>query len=138
MPALVCCIQIDLSENNIGAEGAKPLADALRVTASLTSINLAQNDLGVEGAKALVEGGAFMASLTSVWTPAHEHASLCLCTSDLHYFAFCMQLGLSNNRLCGIWLEYGTYGKQMGTYTAEGIIAIAEALKVTASLTKIS
>ena len=31
--ALVWCIQIDLSYNRIDAEGAKPLADALRVTA---------------------------------------------------------------------------------------------------------
>ena len=58
--------------------------------------------------------------------------------SDLHYCAFCLQINLSNNRLCGVWLEYGNYGsKQMGTYTAEGIIAIAEALKVTASLTEV-
>ena len=39
--------------------------------------------------------------------------------------------------MCGIWLEHGTYGKQMGTYTAEGIIAVAEALKVTPSLTQL-
>jgi len=48
-----------------------------------------------------------------------------------------VQLNLSDNRLCGLWLEYGTYGEQMGTYTAEGIIAIAEALKVTASMTRV-
>ena len=40
-----------------------------------------------------------------------------------------MQLNLSNNELCGI-----NYRGQ-GTYTAEGITAIAEALKVTGSLT---
>ena len=57
--------------------------------------------------------------------------------TDLHYFAFCLQLNLSNNELCGLWLEYGTYGQQMGTYTAEGIIAIAEALKVAALLTSV-
>ena len=41
------------------------------------------------------------------------------------------QLDLSSNRLCGVdrWGE--------GTYTAEGITAIADALKVTASLTSI-
>ena len=48
-----------------------------------------------------------------------------------------MQLDLSHNRLCGVWLEHGSFGKQMGTYTAEGILAIAEALKVTGSLTKL-
>ena len=42
-----------------------------------------------------------------------------------------MQLDLSSNQLCGI----NAYGQ--GTYTAEGITAIAEALKVTGSLTKL-
>ena len=72
--------QLDLSWNQLcglellgrgtyNAEGIKAIADALRVTGSLTSINLAWNDLGAQGAKALVEGGAFMASLTSVRAP---------------------------------------------------------------------
>jgi hypothetical protein len=42
-----------------------------------------------------------------------------------------LQLNLSNNQLCGL-NEYGS-----GTYTAEGITAIAAALKVTASLTSV-
>ena len=41
------------------------------------------------------------------------------------------QLHLSHNQLCGL----DKYGR--GTYTAEGITAIADALKVTASVTKI-
>ena len=97
--------------------------------------NFTRQGLGPVDAILIASDLAVSASLTSVWTPAHERVSLCLCTSDLHYFAFCLQLSLSNNRLCGLWLEHGTFGKQMGTYTAEGIIAIAEALKVTASLT---
>ena len=45
---------------------------------------------------------------------------------------FTSQLDLSQNELCGLdW-------RGLGTYTSEGITAIAEALKVTASLTKIS
>ena len=46
----------------------------------------------------------------------------------------CAQLDLSNNRLCGVWLEYGS---QMGTYTAEGITALADALRVNGSLTTV-
>ena len=42
------------------------------------------------------------------------------------------QLDLSGNQLCGL-NQWGT-----GTYTAEGITAIADALKVTASLTSLS
>ena len=40
------------------------------------------------------------------------------------------QLDLSSNQLCGL----DRYGR--GTYTAEGITAIADALKVTASVTE--
>ena len=43
-----------------------------------------------------------------------------------------MQLDLSSNQLCGI----NYFGQ--GTYTAEGITAIAEALKVTGSLTELN
>ena len=38
LPDLLCCTQLNLMTNHIGAEGAKPLADALRVTASLTKV----------------------------------------------------------------------------------------------------
>ena len=41
------------------------------------------------------------------------------------------QLDLSNNRLCGL-NEYGH-----GTYTAEGITAIADALRVNGALTEV-
>ena len=44
---------------------------------------------------------------------------------------FTSQLDLSKNQLCGL----DSIGR--GTYTAEGITAIADALKVTASVTKI-
>ena len=47
--ALVCCTQIDLRRNRIGAEGAKPLADALHFTASMTRLNVEYNMLGEEG-----------------------------------------------------------------------------------------
>ena len=44
---------------------------------------------------------------------------------------FTSQINLSDNQLCGLnW-------KGEGTYTVEGIAAIADALKVTASVTKI-
>ena len=47
-----------------------------------------------------------------------------------------MQVNLSSNRLCGIWDDYDGRGEK-GTYNAEGIKAIADALCATASLTKI-
>ena len=59
-------------------------------------------------------------------TPAYTftHGSYCVCV---------LQLNLSDNILCGVNCRDGT-----GTYTAEGITAIAEALKVTASLTQLN
>ena len=45
-----------------------------------------------------------------------------------------IQVNLSENRLCGVWQ---TFGQLNGTYTAEGINAIADALLVTGSLTSI-
>jgi hypothetical protein len=42
-----------------------------------------------------------------------------------------LQLDLSNNQLCG------TIGLGHGTYTAEGITAIADALRVNGTLTNI-
>ena len=46
-----------------------------------------------------------------------------------------MQINLSNNALCGLRHVYR--GEFEGAYTAEGITAIANALKVTASMTRL-
>ena len=43
-----------------------------------------------------------------------------------------LQLDLSSNQLCGLYYDHN--GDLQGTYTAKGITAIANALKVTASL----
>jgi Ran GTPase-activating protein (RanGAP) involved in mRNA processing and transport len=43
-------------------------------------------------------------------------------------------VNLSGNRLCGVWLENG---KQMGTYSVEGIRALADALEANGSLTEV-
>jgi hypothetical protein len=43
-------------------------------------------------------------------------------------------INLSRNQLCGIWEDYRG---QQGTYTAEGITAIADALRVNGALTQV-
>ena len=56
LPAHTACLHNDvrrLERNDIGPEGAKAVADALRVSASLTQLDLGGNNLGTEGAKAL-------------------------------------------------------------------------------------
>ena len=44
------------------------------------------------------------------------------------------QLNLSNNPLCGVWVEIG---EQKGKYNAEGINAIADAIRVNGGLTSL-
>ena len=47
----------------------------------------------------------------------------------------CSQLNLANNRLCGVY--YDGYDEPQGTYTADGIMALSETLKVSASMTSL-
>jgi len=46
-----------------------------------------------------------------------------------------LQLNLSNTRLCGVWFYCGV---STGSYNAEGITAIADALRVNGALTSIN
>ena len=46
---------IHLNRNNIGAEGAKYVAEALKVNTSLTEITLFYNNIGAEGQRSLRE-----------------------------------------------------------------------------------
>ena len=57
---------IDLRGNNIGDEGAKAIAEALKGNTSLTSINLSNNNIGDEGAKAIADALKFNTSLTTI------------------------------------------------------------------------
>ena len=47
-------LQLDLGSNDIGSEGAKPLADALRVNASITSVDVGFNRIGKDAALELI------------------------------------------------------------------------------------
>ena len=57
---------VDLSFNTLGAEGAKPIAEAMSVSKSLTSINLNHNNLGPQGGKAIAEAISVSKSLTKL------------------------------------------------------------------------
>ena len=64
-------LQIELSHNNLGAEGAEALAPAISVSASLTSIDLSRNSLtnygkDMSGVKAIADALRVSASLTQV------------------------------------------------------------------------
>ena len=64
---MVCvCPQLDLCGNKIDPVGAKAMADALCVNASLTELNLMSNKIGPAGGAAIAEALAINASLTQV------------------------------------------------------------------------
>eukprot|EP00966_Prymnesium_polylepis_P101748 2355843-Prymnesium_polylepis.1 len=62
-------------------------------------------------------------------------SAVLLCLSALTAVAVCVQINLSNNALCGVVnTRYGT----QGTHNAEGIKVIADAIRVSTSLTSIN
>ena len=97
---------------------------------------MARNKLGVEGAKFITEALRVNASLTQVLAFCHApslapHLTLLSSHSLSGGLFIHAQVNLSMNALCGIDI----YGK--GTYTSDGIKAIADALRVSASLTQV-
>ena len=58
---------ITLDGNEIGAKGAKYVAEALKANTSLTEITLDDNDIGAEGAKYVAEALKVNTSLTITW-----------------------------------------------------------------------
>ena len=52
-----------------------------------------------------------------------------------HSVLACSQIDLSSNMLCGVYVD--DFGDMCGTYTAEGIKALADAIAVSASLTQV-
>ena len=129
--------ELDLGSNKIGDEGAKAIAEALKVipaTSVLKSCNLLQNRFDVELAKKLAKMGAEKGIMLSGMRrdqtaakyydlqyddPSLQPADAILIASDLKFMAVLTEL-----RLVGL--------SKIG---AEGALAIAEALKVNAVLT---
>jgi hypothetical protein len=119
------------------AEGITAIADALRVNGGLTSVKLRGNKLGEEG------WGAIFAAICS--NKDSKIMSMDVSDEDIGPAGVKLiaevlrtsvtgrltSLGLSSNQLCGV----DPYGE--GTYTAEGITAIADALRVHGSLTQV-
>ena len=111
------------------------LADCRLHVCSRSQLNLSSNGLGPEGAKALAPA-LVRSSLTTVCA-SRETTRIFPQTALLSdSLTRLLQVNLSANRLCGVWTE-GLF-QQKGTYTAEGIKAIADAMRVAASLTSLS
>ena len=58
--------ELDLRSNSIGDDGAKAIAEALKVNTVLTTLNLDRNSIGDDGAKAIAE--AFKVNPNTVLT----------------------------------------------------------------------
>jgi len=134
-------MSLDASGENIGLAGGKLIAKALctSVTGGLTALNLSHNYLKDEGVSAICKAiqsnkETKLASLNfknNGISPvgANAVAAMVAVTGGL------TRIDLSGNQLCGIWTD--GHGNQQGAYTAEGITAIADALRVNGALTKI-
>jgi hypothetical protein len=142
--------ELDLDRSTIGGEaGAKHVADMLGVNGGLTRLDVRQNKIAGDGAAQLaaaVLGNLKIEMFNEI--PIKEMRADSFTELDLKEKHFGVEgsmvvaglmpamggltsLDLSNNAFCGV-----TYGG--GTYTAEGIIAIADALRVNGVLTKLS
>jgi hypothetical protein len=146
---LLCGIWTDPFGNQQGtytAEGITAIADALRVNGALTVANLLGNKLDVKSAKMLAEvakkKGISLCGIQHGQTIADFHnkrlkpPDAILLASDLSQAVVTgglTSINLSGNQLCGIFTD--GYGNQQGTYTAEYITAIADALRVNGALT---
>ena len=66
--------KILVGENELGDAGATIVCDALResTVTNMQELDLRYNQIGPEGAKAVAAMAAVVASVTSVWSPAHQ------------------------------------------------------------------
>jgi hypothetical protein len=142
--------ELDISgtkyEDNIGGSaGAKHVAKMLGVNGALTATNLLDNQLDVESAKMLAEvakqKGISLCGIQRDQTTADftlrnlKPPSAILLASDLSQAVVTgglTSLNLSYNQLCSL------DDRGRGSYTAEGITAIADALRVNGALTALN
>ena len=125
-------ISVNLYNNNIGDEGTKALAAAITASPILTECNLLRNNFDSESANMLVkigsEKGIILSGIKRDQKEANFHnqglgpADAILIASEIRASPALASVDLSRNRFCGLD-EYGR-----GTYTANGITAIAAAI----------
>jgi NLR family CARD domain-containing protein 3 len=119
------------------------LAPAIAANGGLTKVSLAKNEFGEEGTKAICEAleqnktlkeldisGNMTGNSNIGGTAGVKHVAKMLGVNGA-----LTSIDLSYNQLCGVRIDHR--GRENGTYTAEGIIAIADALRVNGALTKI-
>ena len=147
--AALCAVRasltkISLARNKLEEEGTKVICEALKGNETLKELDLSgdhflgSNIGGPAGAKHVADMLSAMASLTTVCASRETTRIFPQAALLSDSLTRSLQVNLSGNRLCGIWTEGFSLHQQKGTYTAEGIKAIANALRVSASLTSVS
>ena len=141
IPAMTVLTSLNLSSNNIGPEGAKALAPAIAASPVLAECNVLHNNLDIESAKMLAKIGTEKGIMLSGIKRGQKEADFykrrlgpadaILIASDIRAMPVLASLNLSQNQLCGMDWHYGS----AGTYIAEGINAIAAAIRAMPGLT---
>jgi Ran GTPase-activating protein (RanGAP) involved in mRNA processing and transport len=137
LPSFGRLANLDLSHNKIGAEGARPLADALSDNGSLTECNVRGNHLDSESATLLANVGTQKRIMLFAIKHDQTEADFCgnglgaadaiLIASDVSVSGSLTSLNLSSN------ISYSN--REQGPAFAA---AIAEGLKVSGSLTSLN
>jgi Ran GTPase-activating protein (RanGAP) involved in mRNA processing and transport len=113
---------IDLHRNNVGVDGAKALADALKVNSTITSINLTYNNVDVDGSKALADALKVNSSITSINLSTNKVG-----VDGAKALADALKV---NSSITSIYLTKNNVGD-------DGAKALADALKVNSTITSI-
>ena len=124
-----------------GTAGAKHVAKMLGVNGALTKLWLADNNLQEEGIFAICEALEQNTTLKELNISGGRPGNNIGGSAGAKHVAKMVgvnggltSIDLSGNQLCGIWEDWRG---QQGTYTAEGITAIADALRVNGALTQV-
>jgi hypothetical protein len=122
--------KLSLAQNKLGEEGTKFLCDALVGNNTLKELDLSGESSCVGQYCRPIAGFVGQYGTNIGGTAGAKHvANMLLVNGGL------TSIDLSGNQLCGIWTD--GYGNQQGAYTAEGITAIADALRVNGALTEV-
>jgi Ran GTPase-activating protein (RanGAP) involved in mRNA processing and transport len=125
---------INLKYNGFDAAAAKVLAPAI-CNSHLKSIDLSHNQLRAQGAKALALAIKSLDSINLQLTGLDPVSAQALVNEGA--FSSLTSIDLSNNYICGIYWS-PTNPNVEGTYTDDGIRAIASAIRDSPSLTFIN
>jgi hypothetical protein len=140
---------LNFKYNSIGPVGANAVAAMVAVTGALTRVDIRRNNIAGDGAEQLVAavlGNLKIEMFNEI--PIKEMRADSFTELDLEgkgvgvvggmviaglmpVMGVLTSLNLSDNQLCGL------DDRRRGTYTAEGITAIADAMRVNGALTQV-